>query len=461
MEALEQRMFLEAFGPMTKHCTTAIELSRTQLALFCQAQLTKKNADRRCETEPLCEVCSKEEISPRNKMLFCGECGVRVHTACYLVIDCVKEFRCDLCREVAPDVELPFCFLCPAAGGAMKKVQIFPSPAALAKLTARRVALFAHPTADQTVLDPLRAAPEALEDTSPDCADVISMKGTMSTEDAPTGALPDPTAPDRTACEAWAHLSCLYWTAALTFQKCAEGLVVKNLGALFREVPVRCYLCGSDEGSCTSCQVDGCVSRYHVECGRRGGCHFFVSQNRNYGSLCAAHSPAALQNALALRAKRREDELRRYLKHSCAVMAQLESTEQSAQRPDFSSFGAAEENEESGTLLDAQALRVFQRVKLLLREEREFFVRVNLTRDLASEQYYVTTVHAGNRTIVESEMSPYAPSIQRVAREMGRSCEWVHRRFNFMRRAVRLQLQNSLLQHRSTLNAHRKRVPPF
>ena len=434
---------IEALALHEACCASPPSLSPAQMALFCQTQHSRKTTERGSEVDVLCDVCGKEEFTQKNKIYFCAKCPMRVHRFCYVFIDCPEDaFVCDVCAEPAVG-DVPACLFCPAPGGAMRKVQLHPSAAVLPRLNARSLCSVLHPV---TSLEATADSPGGSADSS--------LKGTLSTADLPPEPLPEPRTALRTA---WVHLSCLYWTAPLSFKQSGAVVTVKNLGGIPREaLTAICCVCGAEGGACVGCSEGACARRYHVECGRRADCHLFVNQNRKYGSMCAAHSPVALPNALILRERRRDEEVRRYLRHARLLLPQGLSPAGETPpvpRAELTQLIAMQEREEADAfLVDEEALSIFRRVKLLLREEREFFVRINLRKETHTDGYAVLGVQSGSRNFLDSELSPAAVCIRRVAKERNQSCEWIHRKFTVMRRVIRLKLENENLQRRCSVS---------
>lgn len=100
---------------------TAIEDVITELERQCAENMKNNKIGIEFNDGVVCDVCRSPYSEDGNEMIFCDQCNVCVHQACYDIDEIpAGEWYCQPCRELGR-VDKASCILCPNKNGAMKR----------------------------------------------------------------------------------------------------------------------------------------------------------------------------------------------------------------------------------------------------------------------------------------------------------------------------------------------------
>lgn len=249
----------------------------------------------------------------------------------------------------------------------------------------------------------------------------------------------------------WCHLSCLQWLPGLGVN--AKGRTIRARGIeqltrqSFEEI---CDVCHLANGVCAPCNRSGCEAKFHVECGRRARLSLLYEPQGLPVAYCPPHSPLLFSEALA------DDRV--MIKHLIirgirAVTAffrtarlhapQTENVETSPEPqlirrktgPRRRSIQIKEESspvkqkgkeekevEESPVVsndsryLTADLISTLVRVKREMKDEQNYFLRINLSRKVTD--FSITSI-SFNKSFLEHPLKAKSEIIRKVARASG------------------------------------------
>lgn len=100
---------------------TTIEDVITELERQCAENMKNNKIGIEFNDGVVCDVCRSPYSEEGNEMIFCDQCNVCVHQACYDIEEIpAGEWYCQPCRELGR-VDKASCILCPNKNGAMKR----------------------------------------------------------------------------------------------------------------------------------------------------------------------------------------------------------------------------------------------------------------------------------------------------------------------------------------------------
>ena len=91
-----------------------------QLEIQCATNMKAKHVGIEYDDHVLCDVCRSPDAEDNNEMVFCDNCNICVHQACYGITSIPSgEWLCRPCKELGSQKNVS-CVLCPNVGGALK-----------------------------------------------------------------------------------------------------------------------------------------------------------------------------------------------------------------------------------------------------------------------------------------------------------------------------------------------------
>lgn len=99
---------------------TLLEDVVNELEQHCARNIKEQQMGIEYNDHIVCDVCQNPDAEDDNEMVFCENCNICVHQACYGIVDIpLGDWFCNSCRDLGSKKNA-VCVLCPNVGGAMK-----------------------------------------------------------------------------------------------------------------------------------------------------------------------------------------------------------------------------------------------------------------------------------------------------------------------------------------------------